>query len=152
MDFQQTGGRGRLALTVVLTIVLLVAFSGVVYLAATPYQQMDPHTEFYVLGPDGVANEYPRNLSVGEEGEFIVGATNNEHERTAYTVVVETDSTRFASETFTIEAGETWEAPVTIEFESAGTHRVNLYLYRSDSAGSTDAAYRELWLDVEVTE
>lgn len=152
MISEETRIRGRWALTGVLTIVLLVAFSGVVYLASTPYQQMDPHTEFYVLGPDGEADEYPRNLSVDEEGQFIVGATNNEHERTTYTVVVETDDARFATETFALEDGETWEEPVTIEFESTGTHRVDLYLYRSDSAGRPDAAYRELWLDVEVDE
>lgn len=148
----QTRTLATRALTGVLTVALLVALSGVIYLAITPYQQADAHTEFYVLGPDGVAEQYPTNLTVDEEGEFIVGTTNNEHQEMTYTVVVESEDTRFAVETFTLGTRETLEERVTIAFESPGTYRVDIHLYRGESIQAGQDPYRELWLDVEVGE
>lgn len=152
MVSEQIRRHGTQALTVVLTITLLVAVIGVIYLAITPYQQTDAHTEFYVLGPNGVAEEYPTDLAIDDEGEFIVGATNNEHQEMTYTVVVETEDTRFAEETFTRGEGESWEERVTLAFDSPGTYRVDIYLYRGNSIEAGETPYRELWLDVEVSE
>lgn len=152
MVSEQTRRNGTQALTVVLTITLLVALSGVVYLAITPYQQTDAHTEFYVLGPNGVAEEYPTDLAIDDEGEFIVGATNNEHQEMTYTVVVETEDTRFVEETFTLDDGKTWEDRVTLVFDSPGTYRVDIYLYRGSLVEPGENPYRELWLDIEVSE
>jgi len=138
-------------LTLGLAVVFLVGLSGVVYLAATPYEQTEPNTEFYVLGPDGVAEDYPSNLSVGEKGEFIVGVTNNEHESMQYTAVVEVDEgdQQFYEETLTLPDGETYEERVKLEFDSAGEYRLAIWLYKGPDA--TGEPYRELWLTVTVT-
>ena len=150
MVSDQTQTRGARALTVALAVVFFVALSGVFYLAITPQQQADAHTELYVLGSDGVAGGHPTNTTVGEEGEFIVGATNNEHQEMTYTVVVEAGETRFAEERFTIDDGETWEEEITIAFGSAGTRRVEIYLYRGRQVEGSIEPHREVWFDIKV--
>ncbi len=37
-------------------------------------------TEFYILGLEGKADNYPDELTVGEEGRVILGIVNHEHE------------------------------------------------------------------------
>lgn len=150
MVADRTRTRRARVLTVVLAVVFLVALIGVVYIAITPQPQTDTHTELYVLGPDGVAGGYPTNLTVGEAGEFIVGATNNEHRETTYTVVVEAGGTQHSEKRFTIDDGETWEEQFTLTFESPGTHRVGIYLYRGGQADEGGEPYREVWFDSAV--
>lgn len=143
---------GNWLLTLALAVVFLIGLSGVVYLAATPYEQTEPNTEFYVLGPDGAAEDYPSNLSVGEKGEFIVGVTNNEHEPMQYTAVVEVEDggQQFYEETLTLPDGETYEERVEVEFDSAGEYRLNIWLYEGADVGGEP--YRKLWLTVNVSE
>lgn len=152
MVSDRTRTRGARALTVVLAVVFLVGLSGVVYLVVIPQQQTDPHTELYVLGPDGNAGGYPTNLTVGEEEAFIVGATNNEHQEMTYTVVVEAGGTRYAEKQFNIDDGGTSEEEVAVAFESPGTHRVEISLYRGGGAEDGREPYREVWFDSEVSE
>ncbi len=42
-------------------------------------KQGEKFTEFYVLGPEGVADDYPTDLTVGEEGGAIIGVVNHEY-------------------------------------------------------------------------
>lgn len=152
MVSDQTRTRRGRVLTVVLAVVFLVALSGVVYLVIAPQPQTDAHTELYVLGQDGVAGGHPTNLTVGEAGKFIVGATNNEHQEVLYTVVVEAGGVQYSEKRFTIDDGETWEEDVTINFESPGTRRVEIYLYRGGQAEEGGEPYREVWFDIVVGE
>lgn len=60
----------------ILAVALVISMSGVIYIAMIPYEEPDPSTEFYILGPEGEASDYPDNLTVGESGELIVGIVN----------------------------------------------------------------------------
>ena len=62
-------------LTAVLIISILLVISVTVYVIAVP-KGGEKFTEFYVLGPGGKAEDYPINLTVGEEGEVIIGVVN----------------------------------------------------------------------------
>ena len=64
-------------LTIILIISIVLAISMVVYVIVTP-KEGEKFTEFYVLGPNGTASDYPTNLKVGEEGEVIIGIVNHE--------------------------------------------------------------------------
>lgn len=152
MEFSHNRDTGKRIVYLLLIIIVLISLSGVIYLAITPYQQMDPHTEFYILGSNDVANQYPTNLSVNEQGEFALGAVNNEHKEQTYSVVVESENIRFHEDEFTLQNGETWERPVTFEFESAGSYHVEILLYRGDTVGTGEEPYRELWMEVDVRE
>jgi len=84
------GGQATLSrvATWVLAIALVVSVAAVVYVALTLQDMTDPYTEFYVLGPDGNASEYPTRLAPGEMGEVIVGVSNHEYQVGVCHVVV----------------------------------------------------------------
>jgi uncharacterized membrane protein len=76
-----------LALTIILAITIVVAMSALVYVIVTP-KIGERFTEFYLLGPGGIADEYPSDLVVNETGQLIVGVVNHEYETVNYTVEV----------------------------------------------------------------
>lgn len=57
------------------------------YLIISPVQP-EPFTEFYLLGPDGKAGNYPTNLIEGQQGKVIIGVINHEHNTTNYQLIV----------------------------------------------------------------
>ena len=50
------------ALTIILAISIIVAMVSLVYVIATP-KIGEKFTEFYLLSPSGIADDYPRNLT-----------------------------------------------------------------------------------------
>ncbi|MFC6721153.1 DUF1616 domain-containing protein [Halobacteriaceae bacterium SHR40] len=126
-------------------------------------------TEFYVQSGDPVTGEqvasgYPTNMTVGEQSEFVVGITNQEHGTEEYTVVVElqrlrdgevVEITRIDQFSATVAHGETVERPVTLEPETTGESlRLSYQLYRGQPPEglSVEQAYRHtyLWVDVSA--
>jgi len=75
----------------VLSVVLVLAIVGAIgtlgYVIATP-KVGEKFTEFYILGPQGKAEGYPTELTLGEKGEVIVGIVNHEQEEMDYQVKV----------------------------------------------------------------
>ena len=41
-------------------------------------------TEFYLLGSNGIASDYPTVLNIGDEGELIIGIVNHEYKNITY--------------------------------------------------------------------
>ncbi len=86
--------RGQNTPNKVLSIVLIAAILGAIgsigYVMTVPKVGED-FTEFYILGLEGKAADYPKELKVGEEGKVIVGIVNYEHETVGYQVVVRID-------------------------------------------------------------
>ncbi|MFC2002628.1 DUF1616 domain-containing protein [Chloroflexota bacterium] len=79
--------RGQSLAYKVLSIILIAAVLGAIgtlgYVIATP-NPGETFTEFYILGMEGKAENYPKELVVGEEQTVIVGIINREHESVIY--------------------------------------------------------------------
>ena len=75
------------ALTIILIITIVVALVTLVYVIVTP-KIGERFTEFYILGPEGKATGYPKDLSLGEQATVIVGVVNYEHRLMNYTLEV----------------------------------------------------------------
>ena len=75
------------ALTFVLAVSIIIAVTSLVYAVVTP-KTGEKFTEFYLLGAEGMADEYPKNLTVGEEGGVITGLVNHEYQTINYTIEV----------------------------------------------------------------
>lgn len=140
----------RFALTTVLAVALLVSLGGAAYVAVNPPETGTPYTELYVLNEQGVAADYPTNLSVGEEGTVLVGIANDEHETVEYELVVGTEQRTIERQSITLGDGESTERRVGYAFDEPGATVVRFQLYRG-SASSDGEPYRQTRLIVNVT-
>jgi uncharacterized membrane protein len=72
-------------LTIILIISIITAAGSLVYIVVTP-RIGEQFTEFYLLGPDGMADNYPRNLTQNENATIIIGVVNHEYQTINYTI------------------------------------------------------------------
>jgi uncharacterized membrane protein len=79
------------------------------------------YTEFYLLGPDGVADQYPQQTAVGEPVTVLVGISNHEKAAVLYHVVLmEADGSLQRIASITLEDNQTWEQPCTFTLTVPG--------------------------------
>ena len=134
-----------------LGLVLVLALAGLGvggYFLATSSAGSEEFTEFYVLGPGGKAEGYPRTVDVGQEFTLILGVVNHEGEAVSYRVQSTIAGRRAASlDSLQLANKEKWETPLTLTATQPGSNqKVEFVLYRGDD----DVPYRtlHLWLDV----
>jgi uncharacterized membrane protein len=144
----------------VLSVALVVAILGAIgtlgYVVANP-RVGEQYTEFYILGPNGRAQDYPTDLRVGEEGKVIAGIVNHEQEETLYTVevLIGGNRTQFmigGQETAEISVElaneEKWEQEVGFVPQKAGEkQKVEFVLYKDGAPYFEEPPY--LWINVK---
>jgi uncharacterized membrane protein len=135
-------------LYLVLAMLILVGLvsAGAILLLPGPAESF---TEFYVLGPDELAQDFPLDTAAGQAVTVTAGVTNREGVPGIYRIEVQ-DAGRVIGQAapFPLEAGETTEQSLTFTPISTGENvRLDLYLYRDGD----DSPYRtlRLWLRVE---
>lgn len=147
-------GEDRLnkALIVVLGLAILASISAISYVIIVPVHG-EPFTEFYLLGPDGKAGDYPLKFHPGDTGSLIVGIVSHEYRDVTYDLVVTLDdgvnTSRLYEERMTLASGEIWEKSIEIKPDLIGTHEKLAFLLYAD--GNYTAPYRDLQLWVDVT-
>jgi uncharacterized membrane protein len=133
-------------LTAVLIISIVLALSMTVYVIITP-KEGEKFTEFYVLGTGGMAEEYPTNLTVGEEGEVIIGIVNHEYAAVTYLLELKVNGGVIDQKSIVLTHNETWEGPFTFKPKKAGEdQKLEFLLYKVGEEG----IYRSLHLWVDV--
>lgn len=142
----------RDAVTVVVAVALLVGLTGLVYVAVTPQQSVDPYTEFYVLNSEDRAADYPTNLTVGERATVVVGVVNHEEQRMTYTLLVRADGRTLVTRRVDVDRDQRWEDSVSYSFDSPGRVRVRFLLYRGTDPEVDTDPYRtlRLWTNVSA--
>jgi uncharacterized membrane protein len=139
---------GRL-LNGVLAIALLLAavLSAAILLRPKPVELF---TEFYVLGPDGLVEGYPRVTKPGQAVTVTAGITNHEGQASEYHIVVQVAGEIVGGAgPRTLQDGAIWEAPVEYALPRAGEdQQVEFLLYRDDMVDP----YRRLSLWIDVVE
>lgn len=155
------------ALSVALVVSILFSGGVLAYVVTTP-RPGERFTEFYILGPEGLAEGYPTELNVSEVGTVLLGVANHEFETVDYTIHVERrgvevvwnatggyNETRVLNRTtldwfnLTLEHGTNWTRPYAFSIDAPSQWQVAFLLYRD---GELDAVYpyRNLHLFVRV--
>ena len=136
------------ALSIVLVLAILGAVVALFYTVANPATK-EKFTEFYILGLEGGAINYPGGLGIGEEERVIVGIINREQETASYLVEVRIDGVKNNEVGVgALEHDEKWEGEVSFMSMVAGDNqKVEFLLYK---AGQSEA-YLSLHLWVDVT-
>ena len=135
-------------LSVILIVAILGAFGTLVYVIAAP-KIGERFTEFYILGPEGKAEGYTKELVVGEEAKVIVGIINQEHETVSYRVEVTIDGARYDEiGPVVLHHEDRWEREVGfMPVQIGGSQKVEFLLYKQ---GQSEAYRRtHLWVDVK---
>ena len=121
------------------TTVIIVAGSG-------NRQQI---TEFYILGPVGLAEDFPRSATINQSVAVTVGVANKEGKTTSYSIEVRSDNQLIGSaEPFQLDDHESLEQLITFTPIDANPNAlIEFLLYRDGSP----EVYRELhlWMAVE---
>lgn len=87
ISISKSGNKIDKTLNILLIITIVIAVSSLIYVVITP-KTGEQFTEFYILGSDGIADNYPRYVQVGESAEGIVGIINHEYKTVDYTVEI----------------------------------------------------------------
>lgn len=170
-----TSGLDRV-LSWILLLAVVAAIGLTVYLTQLPPRE-EPFTEFYLLGNDGIAEDYLYDLRAGRGEPVIVGITNHEGVTQSYVVEVwaahetidpGTNRTHVESMSqigtvrVTLEDGQTHEQPYQVSVSDKDANRVEFLLFKPGAQGAevppasvtgqdrVDAAYRNvnLWIAV----
>ena len=142
------GGIWNKVLSIILVIAILGALGTLGYIIAVP-KVGERFTEFYILGLNGKAMDYPSELKLGEEGRVIVGIANREHEIVSYRLEVRIDGMKNNEiEPIVLGHNEKWEEIVSFTPDKAGNReKVEFLLYKNGEAEPFLEPLR-LWLDV----
>jgi len=135
-------------LTITLVVAILGALGLLGYVIATP-KAGETFTEFYILGQEGKAADYPKELKVGDEGRVIVGVVNHEGKGISYRVKVVINGKGNAEVGPVVLVHEQkWEGEVSFVPEAAGENqRVEFLLYKDDEV--EPCLKLHLWMDVK---
>ncbi len=132
-----------------LVIVITGAIAALGYVITNPVEE--DFTEFYILGLEGKAEEYPQALAVGEESRVILGIGNQEHQAMSYKVMITIGETLIKDiAIIALEDGEKWEEEVGFAPQESGENqKVEFKLYKTRELGEENDTQLSLWLGRE---
>lgn len=141
----------RKRLYAVLSVLLgLLVVGGAVAVTVTTLSPApgEPYTEFYLLGPGGMAAGYPSAVTAGEEQTVTIGIVSHEPNITTYRVEVEAGGQVIArAGPLVIAPLDRYEQPLGFTLDAAGDgQKVTFLLYRE---GQPDA-YRSVYILIDV--
>lgn len=136
-----------------LAISFLVLIGTMSYVTLVPHER-EPFTEFYILGPQKMAENYTTEYVQGESGTYIVGITNNEYKKMNYTMEVRLENRSLPEnlEQISLAHNETWEEPVTFTPSFEGKNMELEFLLFNETNRSVPYRDLHLWIDVNSTE
>ncbi len=140
------GGSERRMMVVMAGILFLALMTAAyIFLVPSKNQYM---TEFYILGQEGLAEDYPREITAGQKVSITTGITNREGTSATYDIKV------MAGKEVIGQAGPivlkdqaTWEQPVEFSAPAAGADQQIIFVLERE--GQNDP-YRTLRLWVNV--
>lgn len=151
----------KILFILVLISLILLASGCEEKLNAEPIEKslQEPYTEFYILGPEGNAENYPTEYILGENGTVIVGIVNHERKPVNYTMEVKLKNKSLPllpdQQYISLGDNETWEKAVTITPPFEGTDMMlGFSLYKENEKNVPEEGitvpYRDLnlWINV----
>jgi uncharacterized membrane protein len=117
-------------------------------------RQGENFTEFYILGPDGRADDFPAGTYLGEQVQVIAGVVNHEYREVPYDPVVRLNDSgnisQLHAERFMLPDNRTWEKMLNITPDRPGRSMKLEFLLYAD--GDMTVTYRDLHLWINVTD
>jgi uncharacterized membrane protein len=169
--FPDGGSRVEKLLSSVLILAILIAILVTIYVIAVP-KDGERFTEFFILGENRTAADYPDTINVGQNYPMYVSVVNHEYRNITYTIetwVIRTEIdnvTNISTITemdpndrllFTLSHNESALIPYNLSVKKTGYNRLEFLLFDEivpgfNTTGSDriNASYRDLHLWVAV--
>jgi uncharacterized membrane protein len=166
-------GRFDRILGVVLALAILVTVATAIYIIAVP-REGEPFTEFFMLGNNRTAMDYPDTILPGKMYPMFVGVGNHEYRTTRYTIetwmlLTEFDNVTNSSRiramdpsdrlSVTLAHNQTMIIPYNFSVNRTGYNRMEFLLFDENVPGfevtgrdRINASYRDLHLKFEYGE
>jgi uncharacterized membrane protein len=145
----RSGGVLDRSLTVALAVSIFAALGTFLFVLAKP-EVGERFTEFYVLGPYGEADDYPRWVLPGQLLNPIVGVINREHQDMNYRIRIEVGGQEVEQITdIHLAHDQKWVERVVFALQEPGDQQqLRFLLYREGQ----EEPYRSLhlWIDVRA--
>jgi len=142
-----TESRKDKILSIILVVSLILAIANTGYIIVKP-KEGEKFTEFYILGPNGKASDYPTNLTVGQTGKLFVGVVNHEYASVNYEMVVKLQDTIIQQENITLQDKQKIEKEINFTPSVSGSNqKLEFLLYKLPDR---EKPYRTLHLWVNV--
>lgn len=140
-------------LMVLMVFSILASLGTLTYAAVVP-KEYEHFTEFYILGPGGMASNYPTEYVLGEDETVIVGIVNHEYRTVNYAMDVRLENRSLDlpenMKYINLAHNETWEDTLEITPPFEGTDMKLDFLLFNDT--EKEVPYRELRLWINVSE
>jgi uncharacterized membrane protein len=158
------------ALTIILIVAIIAAVATTIFVIVVP-KEGEKFTEFYILGAQGKAADYPTDFAAGTPQTVIIGIGNHEYRNITYTVETlalnqvfdeTTNQSTVVSAvplerfTVTVPHNTTIEQPYTFSITDPSVNRLQFLLFETPPpetvTGSEriNASYRDLHLWMRV--
>lgn len=145
-SFQGESRTGKI-LSVILILSIVLAISTTAYIIVKPTGES--FTEFYILGPDGKASDYPTKITPGGTGNLIIGVVNHENKETSYRVLVSSNNTVQMEQQIKLKSGEKIEIPFNFTAGELGEMKMEFLLFKLPENNNV---YRSLHLWLNMTD
>ncbi len=97
------------------------------YVIASP-KEGEKFTEFYILGPNGKASDYPTNLTAGETGSVIFGVVNHEYATINYKLMIKLNNKTLNEENITLANNEKFEKTFNFTAGSGQKQKLEFFI------------------------
>ena len=145
-SFKRESGTDKI-LSIVLVIFIILAVSATAYAIVIP-KEGEKFTEFYILGSNGTASDYPTNLTSGETGNVTVGIVNHEYSTINYKLITKLNNQVIDEKNITLSSNQAYKEPFTfVPYSYGQNHELELLLYKLPDENNV---YRSihLWINV----
>ena len=150
---EKPGSRLDKALTVFMIFSILLSVTTLVYIILIP-KEGEHFTEFYILGPEGKADNYTTKYVVGEKGTVIVGIINHEYRPMNYTMEIKLKNKSLPlpenQKKISLANNEIWKEPVTFTPSSEGKNMKLEFLLFNETDRILPYRDLHLWIDVDT--
>jgi len=148
---EEHGSRADRAISMLLVISILASLGSLAYVIGNP-REGETFTEFYILGPDRMAENYPTNYTLGDSGTVVVGITNHEYRTVDYTMEIRLENRPLPlpenQKNISLDHNVSWEEPVTFTPPFEGKNMKLEFLLFNETEKSVPYRNVHLWINV----
>ncbi|AKB76632.1 hypothetical protein MSHOH_0149 [Methanosarcina horonobensis HB-1 = JCM 15518] len=148
---EETDSKADKILASLVIISMLVSLGSLAYVIGNP-REGESFTEFYILGPDRVAENYPTEYAPSDSGTVIVGIKNHEQRAMDYTMEIRLENRSLPlpenQKYIRLDHNESWEQPVTFTPPVEGNNMKLEFLLFNETEKNVPYRSTHLWINV----